>query len=107
MRNGHRNLWTTEEDDHLCELIAGNASPTLMSAKLKRSAEAIRMRTIVLRKRDMPLLAPSPRRRPPISKLDRFRAMLFEGKTKFCPEAEMVPARLTRRLDTSPADADF
>ena len=51
MRNGHRNLWTTEEDDQLRELIASNASPTLMSAKLKRSSEAIRMRCIILRKR--------------------------------------------------------
>ena len=62
MRNGHRNLWTADEDDHLRELIASNASPTLMSAKLKRSAEAIRMRIIVLRKRDVPPLSSSPRR---------------------------------------------
>jgi hypothetical protein len=52
MRNGHRNLWTTEEDNRLRELIASNASPALMSAKLKRSAEAIRIRSLILRKRD-------------------------------------------------------
>ena len=61
MRTGHRNLWTAEQDDHLRELIASNASPTLMSAKLRRSAEAIRMRIIVLRKRDMPVSASSAR----------------------------------------------
>jgi len=51
MRNGHRNPWTTEEDNQLRELIASKASPTLMSAKLKRSSEAIRMRCMILRKR--------------------------------------------------------
>jgi hypothetical protein len=50
MRNGHRTLWTIAEDDQLRGLIASNASPTLMSAKLKRSPEAIRMRIIILRK---------------------------------------------------------
>jgi hypothetical protein len=52
MRNGHRALWTTEEDNRLRELIASNASPTLIAAKLRRSPEAIRMRIIILRKRD-------------------------------------------------------
>jgi hypothetical protein len=57
MRNGHRILWTAEEDDQLRELIASNASPTSMSAKLKRSPQAIRMRIIILRKRDYTLAA--------------------------------------------------
>ncbi len=51
MRNGHRNLWMTEEDNQLRELITSKASPTLMSAKLRRSSEAIRMRCMILRKR--------------------------------------------------------
>ena len=85
MRNGHRNLWTAEEDDHLCELIAGNASPTLMSAKLKRSAEAIRMRIIVLRKRDMPLLAPSPRRRPTDQQIGPVSNDAIRGQNKILP----------------------
>ena len=38
MRNGHRELWTPEEDDQLRELIAAKASVTLICAKLKRSA---------------------------------------------------------------------
>jgi len=57
MQNGRRNLWTTEKDDQLRELIAINASPTLMSAKLKRSPQAIRMRIIILRKREYTLAA--------------------------------------------------
>lgn len=86
MRNGHRNLWTAVDDDHLRELIACNASPTLMSAKLKRSAEAIRMRTIVLRKRDMPLLAPSPRRRPSDQQIGPVSSDAFRGQNKISPE---------------------
>ena len=35
----------------LLELVAQNASPTLMSAKLRRSRSAIRMRNIALRER--------------------------------------------------------
>jgi hypothetical protein len=85
MRNGHRNLWTAEDDDHLRELIACNASPTLMSAKLKRSAEAIRMRIIVLRKRDMPLLAPSPRRRPTDQQIGPVSNDAIRGQNKILP----------------------
>jgi hypothetical protein len=48
MRSGHRNRWTPEEDDLLREMIIANASVTLISAKLKRSARAIRMRIIAL-----------------------------------------------------------
>ena len=51
MQKGHRQLWAAEEDDQLRELMAANASATLMSAKLKRSTQAIRMRCLVLRKR--------------------------------------------------------
>jgi len=48
MRNGHRKQWTPDEDDRLREMIIAKASITLMSAKLKRSAVAIRMRIIAL-----------------------------------------------------------
>jgi len=48
MKNRHRNRWTVEDDNRLREMIAANSSITLMSAKLKRSAEAIRMRIVAL-----------------------------------------------------------
>lgn len=48
MRDGHRSRWTPEEDDRLRKMILANASVTLISAKLKRSAPAIRMRIIAL-----------------------------------------------------------
>ena len=50
MRRGRGIAWTGEEDNLLCELIAANASVTLMRARLKRSPEAIRMRILKLQK---------------------------------------------------------
>jgi hypothetical protein len=82
MRNGHRNLWTAEEDHHLRELIARDASTTLMSAKLKRSAEAIRMRIIVLRKRDLPLPAPLSRGRAIDQEIGAVSSGAFRGQGK-------------------------
>lgn len=43
--------WTRQDDKQLLELIAQKASPTLISAKLRRSTVAIRMRLIALRKK--------------------------------------------------------
>jgi len=52
MGGGHRGIrWTVNEDNLLCELIAANASPTLICAKLRRSPESIRMRILALKKR--------------------------------------------------------
>jgi hypothetical protein len=51
MRKGHRITWTEEEDQLLREMIAANVSDTLIRARLKRSAEAIRMRILKLQKR--------------------------------------------------------
>jgi hypothetical protein len=50
MRNGHRNRWTAEDDDRLRELLDTKVSVTLISVKLTRSAEAIRMRLLALQK---------------------------------------------------------
>ena len=53
MGGGHRGIrWTPNEDNLLRDLTAANASETLMRARLKRSAEAIRMRVLVLKKRE-------------------------------------------------------
>jgi len=49
----HRgNRWTPEEEERLRKLLSAKASPTLMAAKLNRSVEAIRMRVIVLRRKE-------------------------------------------------------
>ena len=48
----YRSMWTAQEDALLRELIAKKMSPTLMSVKLRRSVEAIRMRVIVLRRKE-------------------------------------------------------
>jgi hypothetical protein len=46
----HRgNRWTLAEDNHLRQLIAEGTSITLISAKLKRSPQALRMRVFKLR----------------------------------------------------------
>jgi hypothetical protein len=46
----HRgNRWTSAEDDQLRQLIAEKKSITVISAKLKRSSEAVRMRMFKLR----------------------------------------------------------
>jgi hypothetical protein len=48
----HRgNRWTSEEDEQLRKLIAAKASPVLISAKMKRSLAAIRMRVVALRRK--------------------------------------------------------
>jgi hypothetical protein len=63
MRNGHRKLWTPEEDNQLRELIAAGASVTSICAKLTRSPEAIRMRAVLLQKgatSSSNLLTPTP-----------------------------------------------
>lgn len=63
MRNGHRKLWTPEEDNQLRELIAAGASVTSICAKLTRSPEAIRMRAVRLQKgatSSSNLLTPTP-----------------------------------------------
>ena len=53
MGGGHRGIrWTPNEDNLLRDLTAANASETLMRARLKRSPEAIRMRVLVLKKRE-------------------------------------------------------
>jgi hypothetical protein len=46
------NRWTPAEDNQLRQLIAENTSTTLISAKLMRSSEAIRMRMFKLRIQD-------------------------------------------------------
>ena len=51
MRRGRGIGWTGEEDNILCDLIAANASDTLMRARLKRSPEAIKMRILKLQKK--------------------------------------------------------
>ena len=43
--------WKPDEDDRLQKLIDAKASTTLISAKLNRSPEAIRMRLIALRRK--------------------------------------------------------
>ena len=98
MRNGHRSLWTTGEDDQLRELVAGNVSPTLMSAKLKRSPEAIRIRTLILRKKDAAsvLLTATPALpdETPISKVNlptRIRNVLTAEGIKTVGEARETP----------------
>lgn len=53
MRVGHRSRWTPEEDGQLLHLLAKGASVTLISAKLKRSSQSIRMRLITLQKSDV------------------------------------------------------
>ena len=51
MGGGHRGIrWTADEDKLLRDLIAENASPTLICARLKRSPESIRMRILALKK---------------------------------------------------------
>jgi len=64
MGGGHRGIrWTANEDRQLRELTTANASDTLISAKLKRSTEAIRMRRLALQKKSNEpndLLAPTP-----------------------------------------------
>jgi hypothetical protein len=46
----HRgNRWTSAEDDQLRQLIAKKTSITVITAKLKRSSEAVRMRMFKLR----------------------------------------------------------
>jgi hypothetical protein len=64
MGSGHRRgRWTAKEDNMLLELLAGSASETTLTAKLKRSPEAIRMRLLLLqKKREQPKgsIAPSP-----------------------------------------------
>jgi DNA-directed RNA polymerase alpha subunit len=94
MRNGHRNLWTNQEDDQLRELIAGKASPTLMSAKLKRSPEAIRIRSLILRKKDaasvLVLATPALPDETPISRVNlptRIRNVLTAEGIKTVGEA--------------------
>ena len=53
MGGGHRGIrWSQKDDDLLRDLMAANASETLMRARLKRSPEAIRMRVLVLKKRE-------------------------------------------------------
>jgi hypothetical protein len=48
----HRgNRWTSGEDEQLRKLIAAKASPVLISAKMKRSLAAIRMRVVALRRK--------------------------------------------------------
>jgi len=64
MREGHRSRWTPEEDSQLLELIAKNASVTLISAKLKRTSRAIRMRLIVLQKGGSFASLPTPENDP-------------------------------------------
>jgi hypothetical protein len=64
MREGHRSRWTPEEDSQLLELIAKNASVTLISAKLKRTSRAIRMRLLVLQKNGRFASLPTPENGP-------------------------------------------
>jgi hypothetical protein len=46
----HRgNRWTSAEDNQLRQLIAEKKSITMISAKLKRSSQAVRMRMFKLR----------------------------------------------------------
>ena len=52
MGGGHRGIrWTAKEDNLLRDLIAANASDTIICARLRRSPEAIRMRLLALQKR--------------------------------------------------------
>ena len=48
----NRSKWTPEEDRILRELIAKKASSTMMVVKLRRTAEAVRMRMIALRRKE-------------------------------------------------------
>ncbi len=50
-RRGTR--WSAEEDARLRDLIAADAALTLMAAKLARSATAIRMRILMLRRQSI------------------------------------------------------
>ena len=70
MGKGRGIAWTEEEDQLLREMIAANASNTLMRARLKRSPEAIRMRILKLQKR-LETQADS-RRVPPLEMGTRF-----------------------------------
>lgn len=89
MGSGQRGLrWTSTEDRLLIELVASNASDTTLSTRLKRSSEAVRMRLLVLQKKQKQLvdeLMPTPELpdKTPVDQLQLptriKRALLFQG----------------------------